>query len=52
MSLTPPQYRQMKQYLESSSRIELGKGSSLPQETKDLILKYRVEDKLGSQAIS
>ena len=52
MSLTPPQYRQMKQYLESSSRIELGKGSSLPQETKDLILKYRVEDKLGSQAIA
>ena len=52
MSLTPPQYRQMKQYLESSSRIELGKGSSLPQETKDLILKYRVENKLGSQPIA
>ena len=52
MSLTPPQYKQMKQFLVSDSRIKLEKGSSLPQETKDLILKYRVEDKLGSQAIA
>jgi len=52
MSLTPPQYKQMKQFLVSDNRIKLEKGSSLPQETKDLILKYRVEDKLGSQAIA
>jgi hypothetical protein len=35
-----------------AGRVRFGKGSSLPQSTKDLILKYRIENKLGSQKIS
>ena len=49
MSLTPPQYRQMKQYLESSSRIALKDGVDLTDaKIKKLFPTYFTKDYTGS----
>ena len=49
MSLTPPQYRQMKQYLESSSRIALKDGVDLTNaKIKKLFPTYFTKDYTGS----